>query len=163
MEFVDKALALQGDSPPSSVKLVLIQIVWTVGYVMSCSVVSIFVGRTLVKMKLRSKYGVLKWRRGGEVTFLPMLKSLAINSEILWLWYAWEDSSFFTCAWGIGHCYWWVARAWWNRVKCKPTPNLLYLEYSDFAAEDYPKVNLTNLVEAQLNLLVASEANKSAT
>ncbi|CAN7031073.1 unnamed protein product, partial [Brassica rapa subsp. trilocularis] len=32
------------------------------------------------------------------------------------------------------------------------TPSLLYLEYSDEVASYYPKVNLTNLVDAVLDL-----------
>lgn len=34
------------------------------------------------------------------------------------------------------------------------TPNLVYLEYSDYLAADYPKVNLPNLDEAVLDLKV---------
>lgn len=37
------------------------------------------------------------------------------------------------------------------------TPNLVYLDYSDYVAADYPVVNLTNLVEASLNLLVKED------
>ena len=37
------------------------------------------------------------------------------------------------------------------------TPSLLYLVYSVFVAEDYPKVNLTNLVEAKFNLMLLDE------
>lgn len=37
------------------------------------------------------------------------------------------------------------------------TPNLVYLDYSDYVAADYPVVNLTNLVEARLNLLVKED------
>nr|VDC94504.1 unnamed protein product [Brassica oleracea] len=36
------------------------------------------------------------------------------------------------------------------------TPNLLYLNYCDFMAEDYPKVNLSNVVEVVLNLIAST-------
>ncbi|CAN7118140.1 unnamed protein product, partial [Brassica rapa subsp. narinosa] len=36
------------------------------------------------------------------------------------------------------------------------TPNLLYLNYCDFMAEDYPKVNLSNVVEVILNIIAST-------
>ena len=37
------------------------------------------------------------------------------------------------------------------------TPNLVYLDYSDFVAADYPKVNLPNLAEALLDFKVTRD------
>ncbi|CAH2060128.1 unnamed protein product, partial [Thlaspi arvense] len=37
------------------------------------------------------------------------------------------------------------------------TPNLVFLDYSDFVAEDYPLVNLTNLLEATIDLALTED------
>jgi len=37
------------------------------------------------------------------------------------------------------------------------TPNLVYLGYSDFVAEDYPLANFQNLFEARINLVVTKD------
>lgn len=37
------------------------------------------------------------------------------------------------------------------------TPNLVYLDYSDCVAEDYPLVNLENLVEVAINLMQTAD------
>lgn len=36
------------------------------------------------------------------------------------------------------------------------TPNLLYLNYADFMAEDYPKINLSSVVEVVLNIIAST-------
>ncbi|XP_010513750.1 PREDICTED: putative F-box protein At3g58950 [Camelina sativa] len=42
------------------------------------------------------------------------------------------------------------------------TPRLVYFDYSDYVAEDYPKVNLTNVVEALLNLRLTEDQYRQA-
>ena len=40
------------------------------------------------------------------------------------------------------------------------TPSLLYLNYSDLVAEDYPLVNMGKLLEARINLIVKDDQIK---
>ncbi|KAG7561376.1 F-box-like domain superfamily [Arabidopsis thaliana x Arabidopsis arenosa] len=137
-----------------------------------------FVSRTLVELKLRSKFGV-DWWRGSRGTFLPMLKSLDINTDRISLgeklemflpsfpvleelymadfdWSESDESASSTCLRKLT-----IYGGFDDLKNLKSisfdTPSLVFLDYSDFVAEDYPTVNLTNLVDARLNLIVSDD------
>ncbi|KAG7572370.1 F-box domain [Arabidopsis suecica] len=142
----------------------------------------LFVSKTLVELKLRSEYGV-DWWYASEGTFLPMLKTLDIDSEWIILCAKLE---MFRPAFPVLQELYLANMTWSNSDEAASnaslkkltiyasgfddylnpksisfdTPSLVYLEYSDFVAADYPKVNLTNLVEARLNLMVTEDQVK---
>ncbi|KAG7572372.1 FBD domain [Arabidopsis suecica] len=204
MDFVDKLLALQGDSPIDRFSLkcetgidkdrvngwicnVLRRGVSDLelsldysGYdsdsdEIYCLPEELFESKTLVDLKLRSEeYGV-NWWRGGEYTCLPLLKTLEIDAE----WITCDELEMFLPAFPVLEELYLADKKWlWNETVSSSslrkltiyasgfesylnpesisfdTPSLVYLEYSDFVAADYPKVNLTNLVEAHIRLMV---------
>ncbi|CAL9234219.1 unnamed protein product [Arabidopsis halleri] len=204
MDFVDKVLALQGDSPIERFSLkcetgidkdrvngwicnVLRRGVSDLelsldysGYdsdsdEIYCLPEELFESKTLVDLKLRSEeYGV-NWWRGGEYTCLPLLKTLEIDAE----WITCDELEMFLPAFPVLEELYLADKKWlWNETVSSSslrkltiyasgfesylnpesisfdTPSLVYLEYSDFVAADYPKVNLTNLVEAHIRLMV---------
>ncbi|CAN6821317.1 unnamed protein product [Brassica oleracea] len=133
-----------------------------------------FVSTKLVELSLRSEFGV-EWSRRGADTFLPMLKTLTFESTWVLLC---EDLEVFLSSFPVledlhmAHIEWpetdesvssqslrkLTIYAGGFRDFRNPksisfdTPNLVYLEYSDYVAADYPKVNLPNLAEAVLDL-----------
>ncbi|KAG2293692.1 hypothetical protein Bca52824_040361 [Brassica carinata] len=133
-----------------------------------------FVSTKLVELSLRSEFGV-EWSRRGADTFLPMLKTLTFESTWVLLC---EDLEVFLSSFPVledlhmAHIEWpetdesvssqslrkLTIYAGGFRDFRNPksisfdTPNLVYLEYSDYVAADYPKVNLPDLAEAVLDL-----------
>ncbi|CAH8390336.1 unnamed protein product [Eruca vesicaria subsp. sativa] len=133
----------------------------------------LFVSNKLVEMNLRSEFGV-DWWRGGTETFLPMLKTLRFESEWVLLC---DELDVFLSAFPALEEFYMADIEWpeWDESVSSAslrkltiyaggfqdfrnpnsisfdTPNLVYLEYSDFVAADYPKVNLPNLAEAVLD------------
>ncbi|EOA23612.1 hypothetical protein CARUB_v10016812mg [Capsella rubella] len=137
-----------------------------------------FVSKTLVKLKLRSEHCVnwWYWEMGAS---LSMLKSLYIDSELI---FCGEMESFLPSFPALEELR--MANMEWSELDetmssaslkklsihgtgCEEfenpktisfhTPNLLYLNYSDLVAEDYPVVNMGKLVEARINLIVKNE------
>ncbi|KAL0733113.1 hypothetical protein Bca4012_009323 [Brassica carinata] len=139
----------------------------------------IFVSTKLVELKLKSEFGV-EWWRGGTDTLLPMLKTLSFESKWILLC---DDLEGFLSGFPVleefsmAHIEWpdWdesVSSETLRKVTIYAcgfedfqnpksisfdTPNLVYLEYSDFVAADYPKVNLPNLAEAVLDLKLTGD------
>lgn len=199
--FIDRVLALQGDSSIKKVSLNCINYVhpdhldrWI------CNVLrrgvseletaiydqdgdddfnyllpqEMFVSRTLVKLKLSD----VQWWPGAEGTFLPKLKTLAVNGH----WFCpdklgmilpafpvleelyiesitWKDSGDSVSSASLkkltihaNGCQSMIAHITTSMRISFDTPSLLYLEYSDEVASYYPKVNFPNLVEAVLDL-----------
>ncbi|CAG7871866.1 unnamed protein product [Brassica rapa] len=133
-----------------------------------------FVSTKLVELSLRSEFGV-DWSRRGADTFLPMLKTLTFESTWILLC---EDLEVFLSAFPVLEEFH-MADIQWPQMDESvssqslrkltiyasgfrdfrnpksisfDTPNLVYLEYSDYVAADYPKVNLPDLAEAVLDL-----------
>lgn len=207
MDFVDRVLALHGDSPikkfslkcedgidPDRVNLwicnVLQRGVTNLDLVLDFRIFDddiepvykyllpkeMFVSSKLVELNIRSDRGV-DWWRGGKETYLPMLKSLNVVTYDVYLYSKLEvflsafpvleelylsdigglDSkatassatlrklSIYTCALEINRN---------PKSFSFDTPNLVYLDYCDFVAADYPKLNLPNLAEALLRFRV---------
>ncbi|CDY29185.1 BnaA06g25720D [Brassica napus] len=150
MDFVDRVLALQGDTP-------------------------------IKKFSLKCKTGidtdrVNRWIRTN--TFLPMLKTLSFESKWILLC---DDLEVFLSAFPLLEEFYMADIEWpetdesvssqslrkltiyacgfedfQNPMSISfDTPKLVYLEYSDFVAADYPKVNLPNLAEAVLDFKVS--------
>ncbi|CAF2048503.1 BnaA09g55370D [Brassica napus] len=208
MDFVDRVLALQGDSPikrfslkcktgidPDRVNLWILNVLQRgVSDLELCLDFprcgysdnddedyelpkEMFESKTLVDLKLTSEFGVDWWRDKG--TLLPMLKSLRIDSgELLLLS---DELELFVYALPVLEELYLATMEWFDldetvssaslrklTIYAKgfegfggdpkgfsfDTPSLVYLDYSDYVAADYPKVNLTSLAEARLNLLV---------
>lgn len=198
--FIDRVLALQGDSSIKKVSLKCINYIhpdhldrWI------CNVLrrgvseletviydqdgdddfnyllpqEMFVSRTLVKLIFSN----VDWWPGAEGTFLPKLKTLVVNGffcsdkleMILPAFPVLEELYIKDIVWrGSGDS---VSSASLKKLTihalgCESmtvhitnsmsisfdTPSLLYLEYSDKVASDYPKVNLPILVEAVIDL-----------
>lgn len=138
-----------------------------------------FVSRSLVKLKLSSEFGV-DWWRGASGTCLPMLKALNIDPEWVLLC---DDLDVFLSAFPVLEEFYMAGiegpdsdetvssaslrklciyasgfQDFRNPMSISfDTPNLIYLEYADFVAADYPKVILTNLVEALLDLMLTED------
>ncbi|KFK40003.1 hypothetical protein AALP_AA3G317500 [Arabis alpina] len=137
-----------------------------------------FVSKTLVELRLRSEFGV-DWWRGGSGTCLPMLKTLNIGSEWVLLC---DDLDKFLAAFPVLEGFYLASIEWDSDETVSSaslkkltiyasgfedfrnpksisfdTPNLIYLQYADFVAADYPKVVLTSLVEALLDLMVIED------
>ncbi|KAG2258405.1 hypothetical protein Bca4012_021828 [Brassica carinata] len=207
MDFVDRALALQGDSPIKRFSLKCrtgidqVRVNLWIRNVLKRGVSDLelvldfprygsdgnededyelpwemFESKTLVNLKLRSEFGVDWWRDHG--TFLPMLRSLSIKDLILLP----DDLGVFVSALPVIEELYLAPMTWyWDEtVSSKSlrkltvhancfaefedpksisfdTPSLVYLDYSDYVAADYPIVNLTNLVEARLEVLVTED------
>ncbi|CAN7101225.1 unnamed protein product [Brassica rapa subsp. narinosa] len=207
MDFVDKVLASQGDTPikkfslkcktgidtdrvnqwicnvlqrgATSLELVLdfpgSDDNWDSDY-MYLLPRELFVSSKLVELKLRSEFGV-DWWRGGTDTFLPMLKTLRFESTWILLC---DDLEVFLSAFPVLEEFYMADIEWPQSDQSASSqslrkltihaggfqdfrnpkrisfdsPSLVYLEYSDFVAADYPKVNLPNLAEAVLDLKV---------
>ncbi|KAG5394242.1 hypothetical protein IGI04_024205 [Brassica rapa subsp. trilocularis] len=138
-----------------------------------------FVSTKLVELSLRSEFGV-DWWRGGTNTFLPMLKTLTFDSKWILLC---DELEVFLSAFPLLEEFYMADIEWpetdesvssqslrkltiyacgfedfQNPMSISfDTPNLVYLEYSDFVAADYPKVNLPNLAEALLDFKVTRD------
>uniref|UniRef100_A0A1J3FLU4 F-box/LRR-repeat protein n=1 Tax=Noccaea caerulescens TaxID=107243 RepID=A0A1J3FLU4_NOCCA len=214
VDFVDRVLARQGDSPIKNFSLKCITGVhpdivnrWI------CNVLKrgvsdldlftdfsdedteedsyhlpeeLFFSRTLVKLKLTSEHCVDWWCLGGTMSYsfsLPMLKSLNIDSE---LFLCSDDIEEFIPSFPVLEELR-MANMEWNKMDvtvssaslrklnlhgngCEgsvnprsvsfDTPNLLFLNYFDLVAEDYPVVNMKKLVEAVINLTVTDDQVK---
>nr|VDC94774.1 unnamed protein product [Brassica oleracea] len=123
--------------------------------------VEMFVSTKLVELKLRSKFGV-DWWRGGTNTFLPMLKTLTFDSKWILLCddLKWPDSDESVSSESLRKLTIYAGgfEDFQNPMSISfDTPNLVYLDYSDFVAADYPKVNLPNLAEALLDFKVTRD------
>ncbi|KAJ4897085.1 F-box/LRR-repeat protein [Raphanus sativus] len=208
MDFVDKVLSLQGDSPIVKFSLkcktgidtdrlnrwicnVLRRGVASLDLVLDFDRSDddldsdymyflpreLFVSPKLVELRLRSEFGVDWWRGGSRDTLLPMVKTLCFESTWILLC---DDLEVFLSAFPVLEEFHMVGIEWpdsdesvssqslrkltlyaggfedWRNPKSISfdTPNLVYLEYSDYVAADYPKVNLPNLAEAVLDLKV---------
>ncbi|XP_018515198.2 F-box/LRR-repeat protein At3g58930 isoform X2 [Brassica rapa] len=137
----------------------------------------LFVSTKLVELSLRSEFGVDWWRGGSSNTLLPMLKTLCFESKWILLC---NDLQMFLAAFPVLEEFHMADIEWPQSDQSVSseslmkltiyaggfedfrnpkrisfdTPKLVYLEYSDFVAADYPKVNLPNLAEAVLILKV---------
>ncbi|KAG7566516.1 FBD domain [Arabidopsis suecica] len=209
VDFVDSVLALQGDSPIDKFSLkcitgvhpdhvnrwicnVLQRGVSDLDLFVDYSLEDIeededmlpqemFVSRTLVKLKIRSDRCV-DWWCGKGGTFLPMLKSLYIDSDLI-LWGKMkrflhsfpvlEELRMANMEWTASDET--VSSASLRKLSilgtgCEDyvnpksisfdTPSLLYLNYSDLVAEDYPFVKMGKLCEARINLIVKDDQIK---
>ena len=207
MDFVDRVLASQGDTPIEKFSLkcktgidtdrvnqwicnVLQRGATSLELVLDFSrhgdddymyflPVEMFVSTKLVELSLRSDFGV-DWWRGGTNTFLPMLKTLTFESKWILLC---DELEVFLSAFPLLEEFYMADIEWpetdesvsseslrkltiyaggfedfQNPMSISfDTPNLVYLEYSDFVAADYPKVNLPNLAEALLDFKVTRD------
>ncbi|KAJ0241916.1 F-box domain-containing protein [Hirschfeldia incana] len=139
----------------------------------------LFVSTKLVELNLRSKFGI-EWWRGGTYTSLPMLKTLRFESTWILLCddlevflsglpaleefhmaeIEWPDSDESVSSGSLRKCTIY-ATGFEDFQDPKSisfdTPNLVYLEYSDFVAADYPKVNLPNLAVALLDFKLTTD------
>ncbi|KAF8096902.1 hypothetical protein N665_0299s0060 [Sinapis alba] len=206
MDFVDRVLALQGDSPIKRFSLKCedgvdpdrvngwIRDVLRRGVSeldLSINLVDevynlpreMFVSKTLVKLKLTSEFG-LHWWTGADVTFLPMLNSLHVASEMM-IFYEDKMEKFLACFPVLEEAEM-IGMDWTDSVDTVSsetlkklsfhatgmstilnpksisfdTPNLRFLAYSDWVAEDYPLVNLNKLVEARIALSVTDDQTR---
>ncbi|CAL9245837.1 unnamed protein product [Arabidopsis halleri] len=141
-----------------------------------------FISETLVELKLKCSLGVNWWARLGTV--LPMLKTLILDSA----WVRCDKIEKFLPAFPVLEELSMSFHEWpdWDETVssaslrklticatgCKDfsnpksisfdIPSLVYFDYSDMVAEDYPKVNLTNVVEARISLLLDEDQFKRA-
>ncbi|CAG7883173.1 unnamed protein product, partial [Brassica rapa] len=179
MAFVDSVLALQGDSPIGEFSLkcktasrdrvdrwicnVLQRGVSDVELLIEDDVdyllpQEMLVSRTLTKLRLRNA------RLPGGVEgafFLPMLKTLVLKEARV---YSDKLETLLPILPVLEELY--IHPLTRRRSRCTvssaslnfsfDTPNLLYLNYCDFMAEDYPKVNLSNVVEVVLNIIAST-------
>ncbi|ESQ51021.1 hypothetical protein EUTSA_v10022609mg [Eutrema salsugineum] len=121
-----------------------------------------FVSSKLVELSLRSEFGV-DWWRGGTATFLPMLKTLSIESDGVLLgdkldvflsafpvleelsisdieWLDWDETASSASLRKLS-IYASGFEDWRNPKSISfDIPGLVCLEYSDFVAADYPKL-----------------------
>ncbi|CAH2063605.1 unnamed protein product [Thlaspi arvense] len=144
-----------------------------------------FLSRTLVELKLRTENSV-DWWHLDMGSSLPMLKSLYIDSELILC----DELEKFVPSFPVleelrmANMEWrdldvTVSSARLRRLSLhgtgcdglKPwrqnpksfsfdTPNLLFLNYSELVAEDYPLVNMEKLLEARINLMVDDAQTK---
>ncbi|CAH8269100.1 unnamed protein product [Arabidopsis lyrata] len=141
----------------------------------------LFVSKTLVKLKLRSEHCVNWWWHWEMGASLPMLKSLNIDSDLIFCgamedflhsfpvleeihmanmeWRESDESETMSSAslrklsiHGTG-----VEEFENPKSISFDTPSLLYLNYSDLVAEDYPLVKMGKLFQARINLIVKNE------
>ncbi|XP_010463747.1 PREDICTED: F-box protein At3g03040-like [Camelina sativa] len=142
----------------------------------------LFVSKTLVNLKLKSESGIYWWT-GAQGTSLPMLKSLDIDADKIFCDTKFElllpsfpvlERLLLTDMEWIGSDET-VSSASIKRLAINATgfrsypnpksisfdtPSLLYFGYSDLVAEDYPLVNMKNLVSARIILAVTNEQAK---
>ncbi|EOA25169.1 hypothetical protein CARUB_v10018481mg [Capsella rubella] len=199
IDFVDRVMALQGDSPIKKFSLKCQSGRVDSGRVNSwiCNVLqrgvsdldlsidfergyslppNMFHSDTLVELKLRSDNSILEWGTGREDTFFPMLKTLVFEvtfidcgkmDMFLQAFPVLEELCIDATKWTV--CDETVSSDTLRKLTIKSygfgsvyhprsisfdTPRLVYFNYADYVAEDYPKVNFTNLVEALLDLTV---------
>ncbi|CAA0387330.1 unnamed protein product [Arabidopsis thaliana] len=180
MDFVDNVLALQADSPIKKFSLkcktgvhprrldgwicnVLQRGVLDMDLYIDFDEESflprkLFFSESLVELKLRCS---LAWIRCDTIeTFLPTFPVLEELSMSINEWPDWDETvtsaslrklSIFT----IG------CENFSNPKSISfDIPSLVYFEYYDMVAEDYPKVNLTSVVEARISLLLDQDQIK---
>ncbi|KAL1199498.1 F-box/LRR-repeat protein [Cardamine amara subsp. amara] len=214
MDFVDKVLTLQGDSPikkfslkcetgidtnrvnrwicnvlqrgVSRLELVLDFPRWDMEKELYRLPEELFVSKTLVELKLRSKYGI-DWWNESECNFLPMLKTLDIDS--VWVIILCDPFEMFSSCFPVLEELHLAGMEWSDIHEIASSaslkkltiyasyeyvyadflapksisfdaPSLVYFEYCDCVAADYPKVNLMSVVEAQLKLKVTENEVK---
>ncbi|KAL1211456.1 F-box/LRR-repeat protein [Cardamine amara subsp. amara] len=201
MDFVDRVLALQGTSPIKRFSLKCETGVYH-ARVNSwiCKVLQrgvtdldlsinfedcyflpqeLFVSRTLVNLKFNTEYG-LYWWTGPQGTFLPMLKSLKIDSAMIFcnekiemllpcfpvlevlqmVDMEWVDLDVTVSSATVTKLL--ISSAGWRTLRNPKsvsfdTPSLLSFSYSDIVAEDYPLVNMKSLFKARIILVVTDE------
>ncbi|XP_010512120.1 PREDICTED: F-box/LRR-repeat protein At3g58930-like [Camelina sativa] len=142
-----------------------------------------FSSRKLVQLKIRSENCVdWLWRRGvGSASLLPMLKTLDIDSDLIFCgkvelllrsFPVLEELRLANTEWtDLDES---ISSAILRKLSLSinlsedeefgnpksisfDTPSLLYLNYADLVAEDYPLVNMGKLFEARINLMLATE------
>ncbi|EOA30484.1 hypothetical protein CARUB_v10013608mg [Capsella rubella] len=142
-----------------------------------CLPQEMFLCETLVNLRLKTEFGGIRWCTGADGTFLPMLKSLDIDSwrflcdekietllasfpvleELRLVGTEWKDSDETVSSATLTKL---LLSATGSEASRKPksvsfdTPNLLSLAYSDSVAEDYPLVNMKSLFKARIILAV---------
>ncbi|KFK30732.1 hypothetical protein AALP_AA6G020000 [Arabis alpina] len=142
----------------------------------------LFVSSTLVKLRYKSEFGV-NWWIGSEGTFLPMLKSLEIDSvsifcdskiemllpcfpvieEFIMANMEWKDSGGIVSSATLGKLF---ISAFGMESFENPknvsfdTPNLRSFTYSDLVAENYPLVNMEKLCDAVIGFIVTPKQIK---
>ncbi|XP_023639082.1 putative F-box protein At3g58950 isoform X1 [Capsella rubella] len=155
IDFVDRVMALQGDSPIKKFSL-------------KCQSGRVDSGRV--------NSWICNWGTGREDTFFPMLKTLVFEvtfidcgkmDMFLQAFPVLEELCIDATKWTV--CDETVSSDTLRKLTIKSygfgsvyhprsisfdTPRLVYFNYADYVAEDYPKVNFTNLVEALLDLTV---------
>ncbi|CAA7016731.1 unnamed protein product [Microthlaspi erraticum] len=137
-----------------------------------------FCSKTLVTLRLRSE-NCVDWWHPDMGSSLPMLKKLDINSEVIFCgeieefvpsFPALEDLRMSNMEWpelDVTVSSESIRKLSLHGTGCEPmkfwqnpksfsfdTPSLLSLNYSELVAEDYPVVNMENLLEARINLIV---------
>ncbi|KAG2271776.1 hypothetical protein Bca52824_066331 [Brassica carinata] len=129
-----------------------------------------FVSTKLVELKLRSKFGV-DWWRGDSHTFdskwillcddlKVFLSAFPVLEEFYMAVIEWPDSDESVSSESLRKLTIYAGgfEDFQNPMSISfDTPNLVYLDYSDFVAADYPKVNLPNLAEALLDFKVTRD------
>ncbi|XP_010512119.1 PREDICTED: F-box/LRR-repeat protein At3g58930-like isoform X2 [Camelina sativa] len=135
-----------------------------------------FVSKTLVELKIRNE---CCGRRRGVDAVLPMLKTLDIDAEMIFCgemesflprFPVLEDLRMANMEWMDSDVT--VSSATLRKLSihgtgCEgfvnpksvsfDTPSLLYFNYTDLVAEDYPLVNMENLFVARINLILVTE------
>lgn len=189
MDFVDRVLALQGDSPIKKFSLnvktgidpdrvdrwicnVLQRGVSHLDLFMDFEEdyslpYQISVSKTLVELKTGYGVDLYSW---DDDMFLPMLKTLVLQSvgfgrgqfqtllpacpvleELMLLDMEWKDRNVILSSSSLKKLEITSEDGCLGTFSFD-TPNLVFLDYYDSVAEDYPIVNLTNLVEVGMNL-----------
>ncbi|CAN6922551.1 unnamed protein product [Brassica oleracea] len=207
MDFVDRVLSLQGDSPierftlkcedgvdPERVNGWICNALRRGVSELDLSINfegedyllprEMFVSRTLVKLKLTSEFG-LHWCTGPDATFLPMLKTLHIASEMMSMDCDVKMEEFLACFPVLEEAEM-TSMDWIDPVDTVSsptlkkltvhttgmktiqnpksisfvTPSLLFFAYSDYAAEDYPLVKLNNVAVARIALSLTEDQTR---
>lgn len=143
-----------------------------------------FVSKTLVKLKLTSEYG-LRWWVGADGTHLPLLKTLHIASEMMSMDCDVKMERFLACFPVLEEAEM-ISMDWVDPVDTVSSstlrklsfhatgmktilnpksisfdaPNLRFLAFSDWVAEDYPLVNLNKLDVARIALSVSDDQTR---
>ncbi|CAG7890727.1 unnamed protein product [Brassica rapa] len=143
-----------------------------------------FVSETLVKLKLTSEFG-LHWWVGADATFLPLLKTLRIASEMVSMDCDVNMERFLACFPVLEEAEL-ISMDWVDPVDTVSSstlkkltvhatgmktvqnpksisfdaPNLRFLAYSDWVAEDYPVVKLSKLDVARIALSVTDDQTR---